>query len=134
MKQYIALFESDGHGGYGVVFPDLPGLTSAGDTYDDAVRNAHQALAFYADDEPDMPVPRTLEQIKQTWPDWKTWAKEYDFTVGIVDLLPTPVRNRRINITMDDFLLRRIDMVSHNRSEFISNAVRGTLGLGATAA
>ena len=43
-KEYIALFEYDDEAGYGVVFPDLPGCFSAGDDYDDAMRNAYEAL------------------------------------------------------------------------------------------
>lgn len=126
MKKYIALFEF-GKNSVGVVFPDLPGLTSAGDDYADALRNAHEALSLYADGEKHMPKPRTLEQIKAEWSDWKNWEREYDFTVGLVDLLPLKVKNKRINITLPEDLLNRIDSITDNRSGFIDGAVRAAL-------
>ncbi len=71
MKKYIALFEYDENGGYGIVFPDLPGLASMGDDYDDAYRMAHEGLAFHlegmAEDGYPIPKPRTFEQIKAEW-------------------------------------------------------------------
>lgn len=126
MKKYVALFEF-GKNSVGVVFPDLPGLTSAGDDYADAVHNAHEALSLYADGEKHMPTPRTLEQIKAEWPDWETWKQEYDFTVGLVDLLPLKAKNKRINITLPEDLLKRIDSITNNRSGFIDGAVREAL-------
>ena len=131
MKKYIALFETDEKGGYNVVFPDLAGLTSAGDTYEEAVRNAHDALAFYAEDVKKMPKPRTLEQIKSGWPDWNEWEHNYAFTIGFVDLLPSVAKTKRINITIDERLLNKIDKVSNNRSEFISNSVRKMFNIAA---
>ena len=51
----------------GVVFPDLPGCFSAGDTYDKAIANAHVALRLYAEAERDagrqLPKPRTFEAL-----------------------------------------------------------------------
>lgn len=51
----------------GVVFPDLPGCFSAGDTYDAAMANAHVALRLYAEAERDagrqLPKPRTFEAL-----------------------------------------------------------------------
>lgn len=50
MVNYAALIlkESDDTA-FGVVFPDLPGCFSAGDTYEEAVRNASEALALYCE-------------------------------------------------------------------------------------
>ena len=42
MKKYIALFEMN-NDGVGVVFPDIPGLFSAGDNFQTAQKNAHEA-------------------------------------------------------------------------------------------
>lgn len=128
MKKYVALFEF-GENSVGVVFPDLPGLTSVGDNYADAVRNAHEALSLYADGEKRMPAPRTLEQIKSEWADWGEWEKEYEFTVGLVDLLPLKAKNKRINITLPEDLLNRIDSITDNRSGFIDSALRAALNI-----
>jgi len=126
MKSYIALFEMN-DGCVGVVFPDLPGLISAGDNFQDAQRNAYEALALYADNEKKLPKPRNLEQIKREWPDWKDWEKNYNFIVGLIDLLPIKQKSKRVNITLSTDLLARIDSVTDNRSGFIDSALRTML-------
>jgi Uncharacterized conserved protein len=128
MKHYIALFEENGKGGYGVVFPDLPGCISVGDNYEDAVQMAHEALSLYADGEK-MPTPRTLEQIKKTWEEWREWEENYSFVVGYVALLPLKGAQKRVNIMIDEKLLAQIDTVSKNRSSFLSDAARRMLGI-----
>ena len=45
MAGYIALVHKDAGTSYGVSFPDVPGCVSAGDTFEDAVANAGEALA-----------------------------------------------------------------------------------------
>jgi predicted RNase H-like HicB family nuclease len=48
----------------GIWFPDLPGCFSAGDDIDEALRNAQDALALYAESQAregrELPVPRTV--------------------------------------------------------------------------
>ena len=51
MKNYFAIVHKDEGSAVGVVFPDLPGCFSAGDTYDKAIANAHVALRLYAEAE-----------------------------------------------------------------------------------
>jgi predicted RNase H-like HicB family nuclease len=63
---YIALIHKDAESGYGVSFPDVPGIVAVSDTLDDAISEAAAALAFAFEDwsgEP--PVPRTLEDLRQ---------------------------------------------------------------------
>jgi predicted RNase H-like HicB family nuclease len=52
-----------------VVFPDLPGCFSAGNTYDKAINNAHIALRLYAEAEARagrrLPKPRSFEALYQ---------------------------------------------------------------------
>ena len=54
---------------YGVSFPDVPGCVSAGDTFEQAVANASEALAGHfavmrADGEA-LPQPRDFESLKR---------------------------------------------------------------------
>jgi len=67
MTQYVALIDGR-QGAYGVVVPDLPGCTSAGDTIDEARRNAIEAVRLWIEDvEADgeeLPRPRTLEVLR----------------------------------------------------------------------
>jgi predicted RNase H-like HicB family nuclease len=69
----------------GVVFPDLPGCFSAGDTYDEAIASAHVALRLYAEAERtagrQLPKPRTFEALYRD-PEVREDAKDAPF-VGI---------------------------------------------------
>ncbi len=47
--QYVGLFEEDRHG-FSVAFPDFPECVTCGDTLDEAVDHAHEALAVFVED------------------------------------------------------------------------------------
>jgi predicted RNase H-like HicB family nuclease len=69
MLHYVAIVEDAGPDkAIGVWFPDLPGCFSAGDDVDEALRNAEEALALYAEAEVKdgrvLPAPRTLSALK----------------------------------------------------------------------
>jgi predicted RNase H-like HicB family nuclease len=69
MTHYVAIIEDAGPDhAIGVWFPDLPGCTSAGDDIDEALRNAPEALEFYAEglleDGRLLPRARTLSELK----------------------------------------------------------------------
>jgi predicted RNase H-like HicB family nuclease len=132
MKNYIALFEyENGKKGFSVVFPDLPGLITAGDSYEDTVRMAHEGLAshikFLREENEIVPNPRSIEQIEETWADWNEWNNNYKFLIVPISLLPITTKAKRINIVINEGLLARIDTVAKNRSEFISKAIESTL-------
>ena len=46
---YIAFVHTDDTPGFGVSFPDFPGCVTQGDTLDDALRLAREALAFHVE-------------------------------------------------------------------------------------
>ncbi len=64
---YIALIHKDADSDYGVSFPDLPGVVTAGTDLDDARRMAEEALQFHIEgmieDGDAVPEPSTLEQV-----------------------------------------------------------------------
>ena len=69
MAGYIALVHKDEGTSYGVSFPDVPGCISAGDTFEEAVANAAEALAGHfaamrADGET-IPAPRSFDALKR---------------------------------------------------------------------
>ncbi|WP_296572535.1 type II toxin-antitoxin system HicB family antitoxin [Phreatobacter sp.] len=69
MPSYIAIVHKDSDSCYGVQFPDVPGVFSAGDTIDEAVANAAEAIAFAAEDwealrESSFPAPRSIDQLR----------------------------------------------------------------------
>jgi predicted RNase H-like HicB family nuclease len=67
MAGYIALVHKNEGTSYGVSFPDVPGCIAAGDTFEEAVANAAEALAGHfalkADGDA-IPAPRTFEQLR----------------------------------------------------------------------
>jgi predicted RNase H-like HicB family nuclease len=125
MERYIALIEED-NGNYGVVFPDLPGVVSAGISYEDAIKNAHEILAYVAQTQK-LPKPHTLSELEKTWEDWTEWKENYDFVATPIQVLPISTKAKRINIMIDEALLARLDAVTSNRSEFIGKALEGIL-------
>src|SRR2546423_3490917 len=69
MAHYIALIHKDRDSCYGVSFPDVPGVFTAGDTIDEAMRNAAEVLAFAAEDWSDLagehfPPARTIDELR----------------------------------------------------------------------
>jgi predicted RNase H-like HicB family nuclease len=68
MTHYIAIVEEEEGKAVGVWFPDLPGCVSAGDTLDEAMQNAAEALELWAgamiESGQEIPPPRSLTDFK----------------------------------------------------------------------
>ena len=70
MPQYVALVHKESDGCYGVSFPDLPGVITGGETFDEALEEAADVLAFAAEGwiNPDgstgFKPPSTIEQLR----------------------------------------------------------------------
>lgn len=69
MPYYIALIHKDADSSYGVSFPDLPGVVTAGDSIDEAMQHAAEALEFAAEDwessgRKGLPSPRTIDELR----------------------------------------------------------------------
>lgn len=101
---------------YGVVVPDLPGCFSAGDTLDEAVDNAKEAIELWLevaiDDGMALPEPTPLEahRRKRDFKGW-TWA------LVTVDVASLSDKVERINITLPSRVLRRIDLAAKAAGE-----------------
>ena len=69
MAHYVAIIEDAGPDDpVSLWFPDLPGCISGGDDVEEALENAPEALAVYAQelstDGRQLPPPRTLDELK----------------------------------------------------------------------
>jgi len=65
MTHYIALIHKEPESGYGVAFPDVPGVVAVADTLDDALREAGIALGFAFEDwRGERPTPRSLDALR----------------------------------------------------------------------
>jgi predicted RNase H-like HicB family nuclease len=106
---------------------DLAGCFSAGDTLDDAIRNAHEAIDLHCEtlieDGQDIPSGKTIA-IHQQDPEFAGWAW------AVVD---APVEQylgpaEKVNITLPRLLLSRIDSYARShgatRSGFLADAAR----------
>ena len=66
---YVAIVEEQHGKAVGVWFPDLPGCLSAGDTLDEAVLNAKEALELWGEamleSGQEIPPPRSLSELKR---------------------------------------------------------------------
>ena len=114
---------------YGVSFPDVPGCASAGDTLDEALANAVDALSGHvramASDGEACPRPRSLEDISS---DPKFTEDMKGAIISAVLLVRDLGSTTRINVSLDLGLLEAIDSLarvrSQTRSAFLASAAR----------
>ena len=94
MPHYIALIREESDGCYAVSFPDLPGLITGGDDFEDAIEQATEVLEFAAEDwtNPDgttgFKSPSTLDELRKS-PQFVEDAKD-----AVVALIAFPARAR----------------------------------------
>ena len=125
-------FEKDK--GYGIHFPDLPGCTSAGDTLDELLANAEESIALWLEGMPadQYPAASTADQAREREnadiaQDRERALLEMSF-FGVQYVPATlPSKAVRINLTIEEDLLKRIDAVADNRSGWIAEAAREKL-------
>ena len=121
--------------GYGVVFPDLPGCTTSGDTVEQAYEHAFEALALHVDgmNEDGMPLPEPTP-FNAPLP---LWLRDIAGTIERTVLVPVKIPGKavRISITMEKGLLGRLDTMAaangDTRSGYIAEAVRRRMERGA---
>lgn len=124
MTSYIGLIRKDADSDFGVDFPDFPGCVSAGATLDEARRMAQEALELHVsgmvEDGEELPAPSSLEAIMAD--------PENGGAVAFLVTLREPAdRTVRVNITLPERLLRRIDERATNRSAFLARAAEKAL-------
>ena len=113
----IAIEEPNGTAhAFGVVVPDLPGCFSAGDTFDEAMKNAKEAIELWLesvlDDGDDIPEPRTAAHYRGH-PDFVSWT----WAAVSIDLAELSNHAERVNITLPSRVLRRIDRDAQEAGE-----------------
>src|SRR5436305_15038622 len=115
MRFALALHTEDGVK-YGVTVPDLPGCFSAGDSFDEAVDMAREAIDAHcellAEKGLDLPSPRPLAQHQA----------DADLAGAVWVVIEVDVekylgRSEKINITVPGRLLRRIDDYAKRHGE-----------------
>ena len=114
--RFPVVIHKDKDSDYGVTVPDLPGCFSAGDTVDDALTNAVEAIECHIEgmliDGETVPSARTME----------FHSKNRQFSGGLwaladVDLSKLSGKAKRVNITLPERLLVQIDSYASRSGE-----------------
>jgi predicted RNase H-like HicB family nuclease len=104
----IVIEPGDDDHAFGVVVPDIPGCFSAGDTFEDAVINAREAieghLEVLCEDGLDIPQAADVQShiTNSAYVGW-VWA------LVEVDITPFLGKSQKVNVTLPDVLIKRID-------------------------
>lgn len=130
--RYTAFIHNDPGSAYGVQFPDLPGCFSAGDTFEEAMNNAVEAVAMHVrgieSDGEHVPEPRSLDSIMHD-PEFSELRE--GAVIASIPLVRDLGSTTRINVSLDFGLLEAIDAEAkqrkQTRSAFIASAVKKEL-------
>ncbi|MEM8720837.1 MAG: type II toxin-antitoxin system HicB family antitoxin [Cyanobacteria bacterium P01_G01_bin.39] len=118
---YPIVIHKDPDTAYGVTVPDLPGCFSAGDTMQEAVQNAMEAIECHVEgilvegiliDNEELPIAKDMEQyVSQEDYQGGTWA------LVEADLSKLGGKTQRVNITLPERILSKIDYFTENTNQ-----------------
>ncbi|WP_345829117.1 type II toxin-antitoxin system HicB family antitoxin [Pantoea sp. BRR-3P] len=113
----IAIEAGDRSTAFGVTVPDLPGCFSAGDTLEEAVKNAKEAIIGHLE------LMVELEQDIPAVSDLKTLMKDAEYAGYVWVLIDVDVTrilggSEKINVTLPKLLIDRIDRCVATHPEF----------------
>lgn len=131
MRHYIALIHKDADSDFGVSFPDLPGLVTAGSSLDEARAMAAEALALHVrgliEDGEAVPEASSLENVMED-------RENMEAVAILVDLAEPQPKAVRVNITLPEPELNQIDAFAERqgltRSGFLLKAARQAMEKG----
>jgi predicted RNase H-like HicB family nuclease len=120
--RYPVVVHKDPESDYGVTVPDLPGCFSAGETLDEALEEAIEAIECHLeglliDGEP-IPSARTVE-YHQSNPDYLdgVWA------IVAIDVTKLSGKTKRVNITLPERVLSLMDKYASEHGETRSGLI-----------
>ena len=126
MQYPIAIEWGDNTTATGIVFPDIPGAITAGDTieqaYEMAVEVAHIQLEELAAEGKPIPKPGSIAEHRSN-PEFTGWG----WGLVEIDLTPYLGKTEKINVTLPGRLVKQIDeyVTLHSiksRSAFLARA------------
>lgn len=126
MKAYIfpAYFRRVSSGGFSIDFPDLPGCISAGDTIEEAMAMAREALSLHLyglleDNEP-VPSASDLPELRQEKDAFLTLVE------GRPDMVGEVIRNKAVKktLTIPYWMNEEAERLNINFSQVLQDAVR----------
>jgi predicted RNase H-like HicB family nuclease len=132
VDRYIALIDGAA-GGYGIVFPDLPGCTAMGNTIDEAIGNAANVLRIWVamteEQGASVPRPSRLEDLRGDVDVVEALGE--GATLATIPLIRDAGRPVKANLSLDAGVLAAIDAAAARRkltrSAFIEAMARETI-------
>ena len=129
MANYIAIIHKNPESDFGVSFPDFPGCVTAGSSIDEAKDMAQDAISLHIkgmlEDGESIPAPSKLEDVMED-PDYSDAA-----AIIIVTVSDAKPRSVRVNITVPEDMLRKIDLMAKkkgmSRSAFLVRAAKSAI-------
>ena len=113
---FPVIIHKDDDSDYGVTIPDLPGCFSAGDTYEDALNSAREAIECHIEglleDGEALPKPMSIEHHRS-----HEYAQDAVFALVSVDLSKLSGKVKRVNITFPERLLSQVDSFAGSHGE-----------------
>src|SRR5690554_6603854 len=106
----VAIEPGDDTHAYGVIVPDIPGCFSAGDSFENALKNAQEAIELHLESlfEDGLEIPQASDMKQHVgnfeYKDW-VWA------MVEVDITPFLGKSQKVNVTLPEVLIKRIDAV-----------------------
>ena len=108
MSRYPAFLDGEA-GAYGVTFPDLPGIVAMGETMDDALLHAEEALRDYVTETEADGIP-----VAEASPIERVSPPE-GATLVTVPLIRLSGRTVRANLTLDEGVVAFMDSEARRR-------------------
>ncbi len=112
MRTYFAVGHKEEESAFGFWFPDVEGCFGGGDTYDEAMKDAVEALRSHIEllleMGGDCPEPRSLDDIQKDPKVKDSLGDEGAFIMGVPIMLAAKVK-RRVSFNADATILDAID-------------------------
>jgi predicted RNase H-like HicB family nuclease len=116
MRYPVAIETGDARHAWGVIVPDLPGCFSAGDSMEEALDNAREAILLHVagllDDGETVPQAQPIEKYRG-----KREFKNRIWALVDVDLSQLEDTTERINITLPRRVLTKLDAAARAAGE-----------------
>ena len=117
MRYPVAIEPGTDAAAWGVIVPDLPGCFSAGDTLEEAMIQAEDAITGWIetalDDGQAIPAPSRIEALRTAHPEFEGWLW------ALVKVDPAMLDNtlERVNISLPRRVLHRLDARARSAGE-----------------
>ena len=131
---YLAVFEPNGSGGFGVYFPDLPGCISFGNNFNHAIKMAEESMGLhiYGMERDNDTIPHPTENPSELSIDPET---NEGYIISVVTVFPDIVKNQmdnravKTNITLPAWLKEIAEQRGVNFSQLLQVSLKEHLGI-----